>query len=401
MRLLCTVLAALAVPLASCGRDPSDAEDWVRVRRDDLVLTVDVTGKLAAVDSDVLGPPSIEDKWDYKISMMAPEGSSVKKGDPVLAFDASDLLRTLETKENERAAALKEIEREIGNAQMARRDEELRIAEAEAHLHKARLKLDRPADLSGSIELALARIDLELAEKEVAYQRAKAEQTKKRDAAAIAVLRQKHDRAEARIKHTKAGIAKMSIAAPRAGTVIYPTSWNDQKKKVGDNAWQEEKVIETAALDEMIAKAEVDEVDASKATVGQRVSLRLDALPDLEFWGTVKTIGTTVQRQSRKNPLKVVRMDVVLDRTDAQRMRPGMRFKGAAETERVTKAILVPTSAIFLTEQGPVAYRKTPRGFEAARLELGKRSRDYAEVKSGLGEGDEVSRIDLARAEGR
>src|SRR5438477_338267 len=53
--------------------------EWVNVARGDLVTGVEVTGTLAAVESDILGPPQIPDVWDFKISMLAPEGTEVKK----------------------------------------------------------------------------------------------------------------------------------------------------------------------------------------------------------------------------------------------------------------------------------------------------------------------------------
>jgi multidrug efflux pump subunit AcrA (membrane-fusion protein) len=72
-----------------------------------------------------------------------------------------------------------------------------------------------------------------------------------------------------------------------------------------------------------------------------------------------------------------------------------MRFRGNVEAERVTGALRVPTQAVFLTSEGPIAYRRTPGGFERRRLELGRAHREYVEVLSGLGEGDEVSAVDL------
>src|SRR5512142_1164024 len=75
--------------------------DWVHPSRGDLVSGVDVTGTLAAVESDSFGPPQLPDVWDFKIAMMAPEGSDVKKGTPVLAFDTSELQRRLDEKRAE------------------------------------------------------------------------------------------------------------------------------------------------------------------------------------------------------------------------------------------------------------------------------------------------------------
>jgi HlyD family secretion protein len=332
--------------------------------------------------------------WDYKIAMMAPEGASVKKGDVVLAFDATELKRALEKKENERDAAAKELEKALSNTQLSRRDAELRSAEAEGHLRKATLKLDRPSDLTGSLELAAARSDRELAHTEVAHQQAKSSATRDQDTALLAALNDKLARAEARIAETKDWISRMEVRSPRDATVIHASNWNEQKKKVGDSAWREEKVIETAALDEMIANGEIDEVDASKAVVGQHVTLRLDALPDVKLAGTVQSIGKTVQRQSKKNPLKVVRLKITLDKTSSVGMRPGMRFQGIAETERIAHALVIPTTAVFPTDHGAVAYRRTSHGFEAVPIKLGRRSRTHAEVLDGLREGDQVSRTD-------
>src|SRR3954453_14430023 len=70
--------------------------DWVRVTRGDLITGVDVTGTLAAIETDSLGPPQLPDVWDFKISMLAPEGLEVKKGRPVIGFDTTDLQRKLD-----------------------------------------------------------------------------------------------------------------------------------------------------------------------------------------------------------------------------------------------------------------------------------------------------------------
>jgi multidrug efflux pump subunit AcrA (membrane-fusion protein) len=69
----------------------------VRVERGDLVIGVDITGSLRAVESSVLGPPQVHDVWQFKIAMMADEGSEVEEGQPVLAFDPSELQQRLQT----------------------------------------------------------------------------------------------------------------------------------------------------------------------------------------------------------------------------------------------------------------------------------------------------------------
>ncbi|HEY0251685.1 MAG TPA: hypothetical protein VGC41_09170, partial [Kofleriaceae bacterium] len=75
-------------------------------------------------------------------------------------------------------------------------------------------------------------------------------------------------------------------------------------------------------------------------------------------------------------------------------LRPGMRFRGQVETEVLPKVIQVPTEAVFVRADGPVAFRDTGHGVERVKLVLGKRSATMIEVTTGLAPGDHVSRID-------
>src|SRR4029077_18548374 len=122
---------------------------------------------------------------------------------------------------------------------------------------------------------------------------------------------------------------------PRAGTVVYVSSRRSEKKKVGDTVWKSDKVVEIPDLHRMRADAEVDEDDSGRIAVGQPVTLRLDAHPELSFDGRVRSIHRAVQQRSDNSAQKVVAVEIELARTDPQRMRPGMRFRGLIETARV------------------------------------------------------------------
>ena len=110
------VLAAVglsaALGLRSLGPKEGDGP-WARVERQDLVVGVEVTGTLGAIESVDLGPPQIQDVWDFKISFLAPEGAEVQPGQPVLGFDTSDLENRLVEKQAERDAAEKELEKKL------------------------------------------------------------------------------------------------------------------------------------------------------------------------------------------------------------------------------------------------------------------------------------------------
>jgi multidrug efflux pump subunit AcrA (membrane-fusion protein) len=367
---------------------------WVRVERDDLILGVEVTGTLRAVDTSSIGPPQVPWIWEFKISMLVPEGDDVEKGQPVLGFDTSELQRRLKEMMAEAEEARKEIEKKEAELELQRETNRLRLAEAEARLRKARLKVEVPGELTSENELRKAALDLRLAEDEIAHVRKRLQDMERSGEDALAALHRHRRYADGEVRATRKAIESMAVKAPRDGTVIYATNWMDEKKKVGDACWRGEMVLEIPNLSQMMADGEVDEADASKVTVDQKLTLRLDSHPDEEFTGTVAHIWGTVQRKSWRNPLRVVRLNIDLDRTDERRMRPGMRFRGTIEIERIEDAVVIPIETVFVSEDGPIVYRKTLFGHEQVPVTLGRRNEKRVEVLDGLDESDRVSRTD-------
>ncbi|HEY0511287.1 MAG TPA: efflux RND transporter periplasmic adaptor subunit [Thermoanaerobaculia bacterium] len=396
------VLLAVAVGLwLVAGRAAaSGTGDWAEVRRDALVIGVPVAGTLSSVQSVRLGPPEVSQIWDFKISFLAPEGAQVRAGDPVLGFDSSELERQLLDKKAERDSAQKELEKKQTDLEISRRDEELRLAEAQARFRKAGLKVDVPTELVASKELAKSREDLDLARREIDYLKQHLHFEETQGGTEAAALARKRDRAAVRVAEMEAAIGRMTVKAPREGTVVYIANDNGEKKKVGDACWRGQPVIEIPDLGRMAAEGEVDEADAGRVAVGQRVTFRLDAHPDDVFTGRVRVISGAVQSKSEVNPLKVVRLGIDVDRTDPQRMRPGMRLLGTVEIESAPRALVAPVEAVFNRPDGPVVYRKHGWGSEAVHPVLGRRNDRLVEIRSGLAAGDLVSRRDLADEHG-
>jgi len=365
--------------------------DWVRVSRGDLITGIDVTGTLSAVDSGSFGPPQINDVWDFKVSMIAAEGSDVKAGQPVLGFDTMDLQKRLDEKSAEADQARKEIEKAHADLALRREDEKLKLADAEGRLRKAQLKLEGPPDILASNDRKQIELDFALAKQETESIRQRIASFEKAASAQIALLTSKQQTAEAIVTGTKNAIQAMTIMAPRNGTIVYVTNWRGDKKKVGDTCWRMERVIEIPDLARMMAKGEVDESDAGRVAVGQRVVFNLDAHPDEEFAGTISDASRTVgKRQGTTDPIKVLKVNIKLDRTDPAKMRPGMRFHGTVELARAKNAILIPRSAVFVTDRGPVAYRRGAFSVTAMPLTLGRENEKSVEVLSGLSASDRV-----------
>jgi HlyD family secretion protein len=395
------LVAALAVFWLMAGRAAASAGgDWLEVRRDDLVVGAPVAGTLSSVQAIRIGPPQIENQWEFKIAFLAPEGMQVQPGQPVLGFDTSELERELLDKMAERDSAEKELEKRQTNEELALQDQRLQLAEAEARQRRAALKVQVPAELVAAKELAQSREDLALADREIAYLKERLRLDTLQGRAEIGSLARRRDRAAARVREMEDAIRRMTVPAPQAGTVVYVAAGDGEKKKVGDSCWRGQSVLEIPDLRSMRAEGEIDEADAGRIAVGQRVTLRLDAHPDDVFTGRVRSMGGSVRSRSDTNPLKVVKIEIDLDRTDPQRMRPGMRFTGTVELERAAKVLVVPPEVVFNRPEGPVVYRRWGWGNQEVRPVLGRRNERLVEIVEGLAAGDLISRRDLGESDG-
>jgi HlyD family secretion protein/macrolide-specific efflux system membrane fusion protein len=367
-----------------------DSVEWVDVRRGDLVRSVRVEGSLKPVDAEELGPPATRGMWDYRIARMAAEGEEVEAGTAVLSFDASELEKRLLEKRAELDAAEKEIEKKTIDTDMRREADELRLSEARAKLEKARLKLERPAELVAAKETKTLELDRELAESEVRYLEERRRSLDEADRTDLENLREQRDRARSRVREIEETIARMTLAAPRDGTVVYVSDRRGEKKRVGDSVWRHEKVLAIPDLSRMMARGFVDESDAGKIRAGQSAEIRLDAYPEVSFRGSMVDIGKTILPVSRSSPLRGIEVELALEETDVTRMRPDMRFRGTIEVGRLENVLLIPLRAVDGTQGRFVVHRPLLAGEEAIEVTLGERNDELVEVVAGLSEGERI-----------
>jgi multidrug efflux pump subunit AcrA (membrane-fusion protein) len=86
----------------------------------------------------------------------------------------------------------------------------------------------------------------------------------------------------------------------------------------------------------------------------------------------------------------VLRVEIVLDRSDPAKMRPGMRFQGTVELQRQRNAVLVPRNAVFVSARGPYALRRGWFSVKEVPLKLGRQNDKSVEVLGGLSASDRV-----------
>jgi RND family efflux transporter MFP subunit len=126
-----------------------------------------------------------------------------------------------------------------------------------------------------------------------------------------------------------------------------------------------------------------DAADAGAIRRGVKVSVRLDALPNREFEGTVAELEAGADPASH-----TVSTRIALPRDPA--LRSGL-FVRAAFRRGERRALAIPRSAVVERGQLTAVYALDDRGLARLRIvTLGRGFNDRVEVLSGLGEGDRV-----------
>ena len=363
---------------------------WLRVSRGEIVLGVGVEGQLQSRESVRLGPPQVENVWDFRLAFIVPEGAEVQPGDPLFRFDTTELQKRLDGQLTERDSAAKELEKRQIGVRREIEDRQLALAEAAARLRRARLKLEVPDELTSRVELEGARIDERLAELEIESLESALVHYRDASRAELGALEQRRDRAANEVASLQGAIAAMTVTAPRAGTAILVSDWRGDTPKVGERVWRSRKVVEIPDLATMAGEGEVAEVDLARVAPGLEVVLRLDAYPDREYRATLGRVHRTVQQRSWRDPTRIVRVQLELEDVDPERMRPGMRFRGQIVTERLLDVIRVPSRAVTVTPSGPTVQVRGLTGPRTVQPELGRQGSGWFEVLSGLQAGDRV-----------
>lgn len=386
------IAIATALACAACARTASEPP-LADVTRGDLVITVQVTGALRAVDATPVRSPALVGAPLLKLAWVIPEGSEVAAGDRLVELDASDLETNLETARSDAEQADRRLERKRQELALARRESQLRLLQVESEARKAALRTDTAADLVTAIDRKERQLDRELADRRLDQTRQEIAAARHSDEVDLQDQIDTRGAARRRIAELEANRARLTLTAPRAGTVVYGPGTGGDTRNIGDSLWQSDTILQVVALDAMTGDGMVDEIDVGPVAVGQPVTLRLDALPDLTVRGRVASVATSVVAASDADPGKLVQLQIAIAPAAGAGLRPGMRFRGEIEVERIAGALQLPAEAVFVEPDGPIAYRNTAHGLERVALRLGRRTADAIEVEAGLVAGDRVARI--------
>ena len=144
-------------------------------------------------------------------------------------------------------------------------------------------------------------------------------------------------------------------------------------------------MMSIGALDEVWVEAEIFERQASFVDVGLPVTMRLDYLPGRRWTGEVDYVYPALDPKTR-----TVRVRLRFA-NEGNALKPNMFTHVEIHAQSDRKTLVIPREAVIRTgNQDRVVLALGGGRFKSIEIELGRIDRKFAEVRSGLAEGEEI-----------
>lgn len=384
------------------------------VRRGAFVREVSAMGALRAADSATVRAP-----FYGKILRIVDEGSQVRKGDPVLWLDTTDIEKGIEEFEANLALAEKDLaaaqedfrltelknrfdletkrnevtlaEQSFGDSR--RRYEAERELVARSVSPKTKEEEARLAMLEAEVRLRNSRIDLRKTEENVESNLRLARNRIERSQIEV-------DRNRRRLQEERDKAAQATLTSPADGEVNYLQIWKNgtnARIAAGDQVWDELALLEIPNTSTMLAVVPVHELDISLVQPGQRAFVEVEALPGRVFEGKVARKSIVPSSENQRRPRmtggsqqqgpREFDVFVELSTTDPT-LRQGMTATARIEIASLPDVLQVPIEAITRRDGKTGVVEQASREF--VPVEVLDANTTHAAVKGALRAGQRI-----------
>jgi len=368
------VLAVGAAAFVGVQKLRGPAFDGVQVAARPLVQTVVATGRVVAVSRAQVGSPVTGVVLERRVQ----EGDAVQPGDVLAVLRADDL-----------AAAAREAQAALAQLQQSTRPQaQAALREAEARLAQASREAARRRDLFQ--RQLIAREAMEQAAQAETIARTGAEQARLA-ASSLADGQPNEAAARARVATAQAQLAKTTIRAEVAGTVL------TRDAEPGDLVQPGRVLFEIARSGATEVLVPLDEKNLEVLALGQPAMCIADAYPSRPFPAKLTFIAPSVDPQRGSVDIRLTVAPV------PDFLRQDMTVSVNVETGRRDRALVVPNDALGNVDGDRAQLWLVADGRATRRqVVLGLRGLALTEVTRGLEAGDWIlSDADAAVEEGQ
>jgi len=367
-----------------------------KVRRGDFVRAIRARGEVKSTRSYQLAAPQVP---NLRITTLAKSGQLVRRGDVVVEFDDASQVQA----ETERTIALRTAESQIvqtkASHKMTNESDRMSLLQGHYSLERARLEASK-AEIVSEIQGAKSRIDVGITEGDLNLTKVTVNAHQVSQQTEMQRLNTSLEKAKRDLERTREYLSKMTLRAPADGIVNILSNFRsggsfgqaDPPFKEGDSVWFGAVIAEIPDLSSMRVEVKLDEVDRGNAKLGQKVKVRVDAIPDKEFDAVLDWISpiAALAFRGQRDADKQFPAYATLASVDP-RLRPGMSASVDIIVESIPDTLLIPIRASFTQAGKPAAYIQEGDQFRLRPIEVGARNESDMVVLRGLREGEVVT----------
>ena len=367
-------------------------KDLITAQRVDFPLIVSATGTLEAQRSVSITPPQVRRQRRFKLMRMVDEGTKVTEGDFLMELDTSDISEQLRNETANFQKVQENRQKNRSDADIQLKNLKLSIEQAKANLQKLEVKMSSQVDLVSGIEIEETRIQRDAAKKNVEFLEKKLEYMTKSDQLDLQILRSNERHYRSRMDDLMDAMDLYTVRAPVAGVVIYERDWNNEAAQIGSNVFGMRPVMTIPDLSSILARVQVDEIDAGKVKVGQDANIVVDAVQGRAFGGKVISVGTILKQASFDRPQKISDTYVELDQIDTKVLRPEMNLKAQIHVGEYSQVVVIPLSSIQERDGRSFVqvWKPETKSFEWREVQLRTNDGLTAVIDSGLNENEQI-----------
>ena len=267
-------------------------------------------------------------------------------------------------------------------SQVAAKENKLRTQLATLKKKKTFEREMQVLTLQGAKETAKRNLEQAIRDNEALLEQARAAKE-----AADEALRKE----EERLERYKMYLDKCKVYAPASGMVAYAVAdsreyWLDEIRE-GATVRLRQHVLSLPNLKRMQVRTSVHESMLEQVQAGLPATVRIEAFPDRQYKGKVKSIAVLAVEQG--SDTKVYDTIVTID-GEVDGLRPGMTAVVDIHAARFQNVISVPIQAVTQLGDDTYCYVESDKGVERRDLKLGRTNLKFVEVEAGLNEGDNV-----------
>ena len=342
---------------------------------EELLSLVNATGEIRAHDMvDIQAEVS-----GVIVELPIVEGQQVARGDLLLKIDPIQTTTERTGAQAERAGAMAELKRidamiATARANVNRLENEIKsaqadIEEAEINSRRDENDLKRQNDLYKTKTISIGEFEIVEARTRISKQRVDSAKARFQQVQALLVAGQSNVQEqlamksaaqqalavrEAQLERAEDLVNKVTIASPLTGVVVRLNVSIGERAVPGIQSNPEATLMTLADMARLEAELKVDETDIVRLQLGQKATVKVDALPDLPMQGIVSEIGSApIQASSLTSSSSAEGKDfkaVIVIANPSPQLRIGLTCEADITIETRHNVLAIPIQAMTMRE---------------------------------------------------